>query len=152
MPTTLAYELDADHYAALLKHNQQRLMRQRSSMTRRVAYQATLILVCVAVGMLVSEAWLGSGEGKWPALALLVGIVLLAVQQALFQNRLLRRIAEGSCLVRGPRVLEVKDDGLRWASEVDLSGARVRLDRLALYTWADDRKETLFTIARERSL
>lgn len=117
MPTTLAYELDADHYAALLKHNQQRLMRQRSSMTRRVAYQATLILVCVAVGMLVSEAWLGSGEGKWPALALLVGIVLLAVQQALFQNRLLRRIAAGSCLVRGPRVLEVVDDGLRWASD-----------------------------------
>ena len=117
MLTTIAYELDADHYATLLKRNQQRLMRQRSSWTRRVVYQATLIMVFVAVGLLVSEAWLGGGEGKWPALALLVGVVVLGVQQALLQESMLRRIAEGSCFVRGRRVLEVKDDGLRWASD-----------------------------------
>lgn len=117
MPNTIAYELGADHYAALLKHNQQRLMRQRSSWARRAAYQATLILVCAAVVLLVSEAWLGNREGKWPALALLVGIVLLGIQQALFQNEILDRIAKGSCLVRRPRILEVGDDGLRWAND-----------------------------------
>ena len=116
MRTAIAYELDADQYAALLKHNQQRLMRQRSSRSRRVVYQATLFLVCLAVGLLVGEGWFGSGEGKWPALMLLCGVLLLGVQQALFQNRLLRGIAERSCLVRGRRVLKVDDDGLRWAS------------------------------------
>ena len=70
MRTAIAYELDADQYAALLKHNQQRLMCQRSSRSRRVVYQATLFLVCLAVGLLVGEGWFGSGEGKWPALML----------------------------------------------------------------------------------
>lgn len=41
---------------------------------------------------------------------------------------------------------------LVWASELRLERTPLRLDRVALYTWADDRKETLFTIARERKL
>ena len=67
MRTAIAYELDASQYAALLKHNQQRLMHQRSSLGRRSIYQATLFLVCLAVGLLLGEGWFGSGEGKWSA-------------------------------------------------------------------------------------
>jgi hypothetical protein len=102
MPSRIAYELGAEQYAALLTDNQQRLVRRRWSWPRRVAYQATLILVSAVVVLLVGEVWLGSREGRWLALALVGGIVLLGIQQAMFQKDLLRRIAEGSCLVRRP--------------------------------------------------
>ncbi|MDS4012078.1 MAG: C13 family peptidase [Defluviicoccus sp.] len=117
MPSRIAYELGAEQYAALLTHNQQRLVRQRWQWPRRIAYQATLMLVSAAVALLVGGIWLDSRGGNWLALALVGGIVLLGIQQAMFQKDLSRRIAEGSCLVRRPRVLEVGDDGLRWAND-----------------------------------
>jgi RNA 2',3'-cyclic 3'-phosphodiesterase len=42
--------------------------------------------------------------------------------------------------------------GLTWLEALALPSRAlsVRLDRVALYTWADDRKERLFTISRER--
>lgn len=43
-------------------------------------------------------------------------------------------------------------DGLAWARAVELSGVRRRLDRIALYTWSDQRKERLFKIVAERTL
>lgn len=47
---------------------------------------------------------------------------------------------------------EERQGALRWASEIRLAAASLMLDRVALYTWADDRKETLFTIVRTRQL
>lgn len=42
--------------------------------------------------------------------------------------------------------------GLRWADAVDLTGVRLALDRLALYTWSDDRAARLFRIVDEVAL
>jgi len=43
-------------------------------------------------------------------------------------------------------------EGLAWARAVELGSARRRLDRIALYTWSDLRKERLFKIVAERNL
>ena len=40
--------------------------------------------------------------------------------------------------------------GLAWAGQLELSAIRARLDRIALYTWADVRRERLFKIVSER--
>ena len=42
--------------------------------------------------------------------------------------------------------------GLEWAAALDLTGVRARLDRVALYTWAEPRRERLFQIVAERRL
>lgn len=47
---------------------------------------------------------------------------------------------------------EERAGGLGWASALRLAKTPLSLDRVALYTWAADRKETLFTIVRERRL
>ncbi len=39
--------------------------------------------------------------------------------------------------------------GLEWASQVDLGSAGTRLDRIALYTWSDNRSERLFRVVDE---
>lgn len=41
-------------------------------------------------------------------------------------------------------------EGLDWAADFDLSDVRVRLNRIALYTWSEDRRERLFHIVDER--
>jgi len=41
---------------------------------------------------------------------------------------------------------------LDWASSLDLSGVRQTLGRIALYTWAELRRERLFRIVAERKL
>jgi len=38
---------------------------------------------------------------------------------------------------------------LAWAQALDLGAPRVRIDRLALYTWSEDRRERLFRIVEE---
>jgi RNA 2',3'-cyclic 3'-phosphodiesterase len=45
-----------------------------------------------------------------------------------------------------------RDAGLRWAAALDLSLVRARLDRIALYTWSEVRRERLFRIVTERGL
>jgi len=45
-----------------------------------------------------------------------------------------------------------RDAGLRWASELDLRSVSARLDRIALYTWSEIRRERLFKIVAERRL
>ena len=45
-----------------------------------------------------------------------------------------------------------REAALRWASELDLSGQAARLDRIALYTWAENRQERLFRVVAERHL
>lgn len=42
--------------------------------------------------------------------------------------------------------------GLEWASGLDLGDVRARVDRVALYTWAEVRRERLFRIVEERRL
>lgn len=39
--------------------------------------------------------------------------------------------------------------GLAWAESVNLKGTPILLDRVALYTWSDDRKERLFRRVEE---
>jgi 2'-5' RNA ligase len=45
-----------------------------------------------------------------------------------------------------------REAALRWASELDLRGQAARLDRIALYTWAENRQERLFRVVAERRL
>ncbi len=45
-----------------------------------------------------------------------------------------------------------REAGLRWASALDLRGVRAKLDRIALYTWAEMRRDQLFRIVAERKL
>ena len=41
---------------------------------------------------------------------------------------------------------------LGWAQSLDLRGVRLRLDRLALYTWSDQRPKRLFKIVEQHPL
>lgn len=43
-------------------------------------------------------------------------------------------------------------EALRWAERIDLTGATFRADSIALYTWADDRRERLFRIVEQQPL
>lgn len=45
-----------------------------------------------------------------------------------------------------------REQGLRWAEGLDLRSVSARLDRIALYTWSEDRRERLFRVVTERPL
>lgn len=45
-----------------------------------------------------------------------------------------------------------REAGLTWARQLDLSGVHTTLDRVALYTWSEGRRERLFRIVAERQL
>ncbi|HTQ04227.1 MAG TPA: hypothetical protein VMI54_10230 [Polyangiaceae bacterium] len=45
-----------------------------------------------------------------------------------------------------------RDAGLAWARTLELGSVRRTLDRIALYTWAEVRRERLFRIVAERKL
>lgn len=47
---------------------------------------------------------------------------------------------------------ERRQQGLAWASALDLRSVAARLDRLALYSWSEARTERLFRIVAERPL
>lgn len=47
---------------------------------------------------------------------------------------------------------ERRRQGLAWAQSLDLRAVSGRLDRIALYTWSDERRERLFRIVAERPL
>jgi 2'-5' RNA ligase len=42
--------------------------------------------------------------------------------------------------------------GLAWAKALDLRSVHARLDRIALYTWSEQRRDRLFRIVAERPL
>lgn len=42
--------------------------------------------------------------------------------------------------------------GLRWAAALELGGVHLRLDRVCLYTWSEERRERLFRVVEERRL
>jgi RNA 2',3'-cyclic 3'-phosphodiesterase len=54
--------------------------------------------------------------------------------------------------VRGRASEETRRYGLAWAKQLDLHAVRARLDRIALYTWNENRKEKLFRVVTERRL
>jgi 2'-5' RNA ligase len=54
--------------------------------------------------------------------------------------------------VRGRANAESREAGLAWAAALELGAIRARLDRVALYTWNDVRREQLFKIVAERRL
>lgn len=43
-------------------------------------------------------------------------------------------------------------DAAAWAKQLDLGRPRVRIERVALYTWAEDRAQSLFRVVDERAL
>jgi 2'-5' RNA ligase len=43
-----------------------------------------------------------------------------------------------------------REAGLAWAGELDLRSVHAKLDRIALYTWSEVRRERLFRIVAER--
>lgn len=45
-----------------------------------------------------------------------------------------------------------REAGLAWANALDLRSVNVALDRVALYTWSQNRRERLFRIVAERGL
>ncbi|HEU5072707.1 MAG TPA: hypothetical protein VFU02_01005, partial [Polyangiaceae bacterium] len=45
-----------------------------------------------------------------------------------------------------------REAGLSWAKQLDLSKVHATLDRVALYTWSEARRERLFQIVAERRL
>jgi len=45
-----------------------------------------------------------------------------------------------------------REAGLSWAAQLSLRGVRARLDRIALYTWSEARRDRLFQIVAERRL
>jgi RNA 2',3'-cyclic 3'-phosphodiesterase len=45
-----------------------------------------------------------------------------------------------------------RDAGLSWASTLQLQSVHARLDRIALYTWSEARRERLFQVVAERRL
>ncbi len=47
---------------------------------------------------------------------------------------------------------EARRQGLAWAGALALGSLERRLDRIALFTWNEDRRERLFRIVTERSL
>jgi 2'-5' RNA ligase len=66
-----------------------------------------------------------------------------------------RRPAKPHITVARPRSRASDADrelGLRWAEGLDLRSVSARLDRIALYTWSEDRRQRLFRIVTERRL
>lgn len=47
---------------------------------------------------------------------------------------------------------EERREALAWANAIDLGGASVRLEEIALYTWSEDRSSTLFRIVSRSPL
>jgi 2'-5' RNA ligase len=45
-----------------------------------------------------------------------------------------------------------REAGLAWAAQLDLRAVHAKLDRIALYTWSEVRRERLFRIIAERRL
>ena len=64
-----------------------------------------------------------------------------------------RRPPKPHVTIARPRRRATKQElraGLVWAGALDLSAVTARIDRVRLYTWAEDRRERLFTVVAER--
>jgi 2'-5' RNA ligase len=93
------------------------------------------------------------GEGRAPLVACLTELGGLLCETAL--GRRPSRPAKPHVTIARPRQRASdaeRASGLAWARALDLGGVRRRLDRIALYTWSDQRRERLFKIVAERKL
>jgi 2'-5' RNA ligase len=93
------------------------------------------------------------GEGRAEVAACLTELGGLLCETAL--GRRPSRAAKPHVTVARPRRGATDADraaGLVWAEKLELGAVRSRLDRIALYTWADVRKERLFKIVAERAV
>jgi 2'-5' RNA ligase len=63
-----------------------------------------------------------------------------------------KRAPKPHITVARPRARADRAAGLAWASSLDLGRVETRLDRIALYTWSELRRERLFQIVAERPL
>jgi len=93
------------------------------------------------------------GEGRAPVTACLTNLGGRLCEVAL--GRRPSRPAKPHVTIARPRrgaTDAQREQGLVWAASVELGAVRRRLDRIALYTWSDLRKERLFKIVAERTL
>jgi 2'-5' RNA ligase len=66
-----------------------------------------------------------------------------------------RRPATPHVTIARPRsraTTAARESGLEWAARLDLRAVQASLDRIALYTWNEERRERLFRIVAERRL
>lgn len=104
-------------------------------------------------------------RGKYSALSALLGqgrqetsACITALRDALTEaanGRREQRPAKPHVTLARPRSRAGAADraaGLRWAAELDVRSVKARLDRIALYTWSEIRREQLFQIVAERRL
>ena len=92
-------------------------------------------------------------EGRAALVACLTDLGGLLCETAL--GRRPSRPAKPHVTVARPRPRASESDraeGLAWARGLDLTHVRRKLDRIALYTWSDQRRERLFKIVAERKL
>jgi 2'-5' RNA ligase len=93
------------------------------------------------------------GGGRRDAVAFITSWRDLLTETA--TGRREQRPAKPHVTVARPRARATDADraaGLAWASALDLSAVQARLDRIALYTWSEPRRERLFQIVAERRL
>jgi len=93
------------------------------------------------------------GEGRSEAARCLTELGGLLCEEAL--GRRPTRPAKPHVTLARPRPRApdaARDAGLAWARALDLRSVRQTLPRIALYTWAEVRRERLFRIVDERQL
>jgi 2'-5' RNA ligase len=93
------------------------------------------------------------GDGRMDASAFLTAHRDLLTETA--AGRREKRSAKPHVTLARPRGRATEDDraaGIAWGASLDLSHVRARLDRIALYTWSENRHERMFRIVAERRL
>jgi 2'-5' RNA ligase len=92
-------------------------------------------------------------EGRVPAVRCLTELGGVLCEAAI--GRRPSRAAKPHITLARPRPRasdESREAGLAWARSLELGGVRQTLDRIALYTWAEVRRERLFRVVAERRL
>jgi 2'-5' RNA ligase len=118
-----------------------------------------------ALDVTLAEVVPMGSRGKYSALSALLGqgrqetsACITALRDVLTEaasGRREKRPAKPHVTLARPRSRASDADralGLRWAAELDLRAVQARLDRIALYTWNEIRRERLFKIVAERRL
>jgi 2'-5' RNA ligase len=84
-------------------------------------------------------------EGR-PEVAAAIACTRDAVSDAAGAPREAREARAHLTIARPRRAVSGEDrrNGLAWAEALDLRGIAIRLDRVALYTWSEDRTARLF--------
>lgn len=102
-------------------------------------------------------------EGRYSALSALLDSSRTIVEAAMNRSRAAVFEASGAAperrpakahitLARPTRSCRDREAGLNWANSLDLSGVSVNLDRVALYTWSEDRSTRMFQIVKQAVL